>query len=323
MCFCAYGVSNGKKHFFFFLFLPLNCIYLFGVLGSQKKTKTNCSLQCTGITVVQWKRCTQNMLASMVRCSLFKPQQNEEKNRTNNDVIAPFRFCTKRWNISLWFFCFFFVNSLLLKTCVPCVHAKKRNNQQWQRRVNRHFIATVAQFVCKKSHHPTVTYSRLPNIPRRRLLGFCKHILYYMHVNWFITVGKKAGKLFASMMIRSILLLYASEYVLFTHCMSHYLLCACSCSCLCLYLSEMPIHRLVKHTHLVNRYHAVSFSRRHSADKCKINKQQYICNDCHRYARQRHIPKIIILFQFQFHFITIVTRGLPGCHCFPLRTFMP
>lgn len=158
MCFCAYGVSNGKKHFFFFLFLPLNCIYLFGVLGS-KKTKTNCSLQCTGITVVQWKRCTQNMLASMVRCSLFKPQQNEEKNRTNNDVIAPFRFCTKRWNISLWFFCFFFVNSLLLKTCVPCVHAKKRNNQQWQRRVNRHFIATVAQFVCKKSHHPTVTFT--------------------------------------------------------------------------------------------------------------------------------------------------------------------
>lgn len=80
-----------EKTFFLLFFLPLNCIYLFGVLGS-KKTKTNCSLQCTGITVVQWKRCTQNMLAKW------------RENRTYNDVIAPFRFCTKRWNISLWFF---------------------------------------------------------------------------------------------------------------------------------------------------------------------------------------------------------------------------
>lgn len=125
---------------------------------------------------------------------------------------------------------------------------------------NRHIFTFAKHSSSSSSSSFLQTYS---------ILHACK-LIYY---SW-----KKAGKLFASMMIRSILLLYASEYVLFTHCMSHYLLCACSCSCLCLclYLSEMPTHRLVKHTHLVNRYHAVSFSRRHSADKCKINKQIYL-----------------------------------------------
>lgn len=61
---------------------------------------------------------------------------------------------------SLIFFAFVFVNSLLLDTCAPwvCRHAKmwKKKNNQRQQWINRHFIATVAQFMGreKKSHHP-------------------------------------------------------------------------------------------------------------------------------------------------------------------------
>lgn len=82
--------------------------------------------------------------------------------------------------------------------CMPTTEEEKKRNNQQHRRANRHFIATVAQFVEKitSSNRHTHEHSHLPNIPRRRrLLCFYKRILYYMHVNWFITVGKKSREI--------------------------------------------------------------------------------------------------------------------------------